>query len=168
MNRFPREMEIVHDLLVIQQERASAYQSIARYNDQDAFLCKFLRSIAVQSRNAFLELRRHIDMSYGDPADRVEIRGEIVKEWPGIKPLVPGSSFTELVETCEWNEIRAAMAYQKALTSGEQLSRELLGIIYEQLKSIRESFTFIHECKEKPTVPASAKEEYPPHFIYTD
>ncbi len=167
MNRFQNDIEIVHDLLLIQQDRVIAYETICRYNDQDEVICRFLRKIAVQCRNSFLELRRHIDLSYGDPADRVEIKGEIYRDWPGVKQFLPCSQCHEIIHACEWNEIRAAIAYQKALTSGENLSRELKQIIYNQLKEIRESFRFIHECKEKPTAPAIGREEAPPHFTFS-
>ena len=154
MNRFHKDTEILHDLLELQQERANAYQAIARLNDQEESICRFLRMVAAQCRNAFLELRRHMDMSYGDPADRVAFSGEIYREWPGIKPFVPGSTVAEMIEAIEWNEIKAAAAYQKALTSGDALSRELKSVLYNQLKEIRVSFSFIHECKEKPMAPS--------------
>jgi uncharacterized protein (TIGR02284 family) len=166
MNRFQKDIEILHDLLELQQERANAYQAIARLNDQEEAICRFLRLVAVQCRNAFLELRRHMDMSYGDPADRVAFSGDIYREWPGIKPFVPGSTVAEIIDAIEWNEIKAAAAYQKALTSGDALSKELQSVLYNQLRDIRLSFAFIQECREKPTAPPmETRTDAPPHFI---
>lgn len=169
MNRFHKDIEILHDLLELQQERASAYQAIVRYNDQEPSINRLLRIVAVQSRNAFLELRGRIDMSYGDPADRVAFSGEIYREWPGIKPFTPGSTTTETMEAIEWNEIKAAAAYQKALTSGDALSKELQKILYNQLREIRLTFSMIHECKERPMPPSMEPDiTAPPHFVITN
>lgn len=170
MNRFHKDIEILHDLLELQQERANAYQAVVRFNDQDAAIGRFLRLVAVQCRNAFLELRNHIDLSYGDPADRVAFSGDIYREWPGIKPFAPGSTSSEIMEAIEWNEIKAAAAYQKALTSGDALSRDLQNILYDQLREIRQTFSFIHECKERPMPPAIAGPDMapPPHFVMAE
>lgn len=169
MNRFHKDIEILHDLLELQLERANAYQAIARLNDQEESVCRFMRLVAVQCRNAFLELRRHLDMSFGDPADRVAFSGEIYREWPGIKPFVPGSTTSEILDAIEWNEIKAAAAYQKALTSGDALSKELQSVLYNQMREIRQSFAFIHQCRERPAPPpVESRQDAPPHFIYAE
>ena len=155
MSRFERSVVIIHDLFLIPQERATTYEKLMRYPDQDVAICQFIRGIAVQSRNCMIELRRHIDMDCGDPADRVEVKGEIYQEWPGIKYFLPDSSPAEVFSYCESNENETVRAYQKAISSPE-ICEEFRNLLRVQLKTIRNSFKLLNECKEKPMAPASA------------
>ncbi|MEO7922840.1 MAG: hypothetical protein ABIR30_04125 [Chitinophagaceae bacterium] len=157
MVRFEKSVEMLHDLMLIQQERALVYEKLIKYSGQETAVCNLLQKIAVQSRNCMIGLRRHIDLCCGDPADRVDVKGDIYRNWPGTKYLLPGSSLTEVYLNCEYNEKETILAYQRAINSGE-ICESLREILHEQLRFMRQSFRELNECKEKPAAPLA---EYP-------
>lgn len=118
MSRIAKSTEILHDLLVIQNDRTIVYERIAKFPDYEQGIYKLLKKIAVESRNSMHELRCHIDGTYGDPADKVEIRGEIYRNWPGTKYFLPDNTTNEIFVCFECNEKASATAYQKALALG--------------------------------------------------
>ena len=120
----------------------------------------------MQCRNSILELRRHIDMTGSDPADRADIRGEIYHEWPGMTEFMPGNSIADIINSLENNEKTVVLAYQKALQSEDKLSEELKTLINDQLSFVHRSFNYIRERKEKPFEPATISEEERPFFIF--
>jgi len=168
MNRFDKSTEVMHDLLLIQNDRKTAYEKIVKWPGQEESIRHHLKKIIMQSRNSILELRRHIDMTHSDPADRVDLRGEIYHTWAGTREFMPGDSISDMILALEDNEKEVALAYQKALQSEDNLCEELRTMINDQLSLIHQSFNRIQEYKEKPLQRATASEEEKPFVIYRD
>ncbi|MEO6613525.1 MAG: DUF2383 domain-containing protein [Chitinophagaceae bacterium] len=158
MDRFARSAEILHDLLHIQHERTSVYEKLLQYPDQDHSVCKCLNEIAQHSRHSMYELRGHMDVHCGDPADHVQVKGPIYRKWPGTKQLLPGSSPAEILQYCEYNEKQAVLAYQEAI-DWEEWEEDMRELLAEQLKNLRQSSKLLNKCREKPIAPASAHVE---------
>lgn len=150
MSRIAKSTEILHDLLVIQNDRTTFYERLAKFPGYEETICKLLKKITSQSRSFILELRSHIDINYGDPADRVEIKGEIYHNWPGMKYFLPDDNYNEIFDSFECNEKATEVAYQKALVWGNNLCHECQSIISNHLKTIRESLAYIQDYKYKP------------------
>lgn len=170
MNRLEKNIAIIHDLLHIQHERAATYEKMLMNGNHDEKVNCLLKKLATQSRNCMLELRGHItDTTGSDPADRVEIRGEILKEWHGLNQVMPDSNFQEIISAFEVNELRTGKAYEKALEAGEALCNELKNLLSEQLKQIWHSYDHIQDSRYKPFVPESQQssdERKPPAFFH--
>ena len=168
MNRFDKSTEVMHDLLLIQNERKAAYEKIVKWPDHTASVRNHIKKIIRQCRNSILELRRHIDMTGSDPADRANIRGDIYRSWPGIGDFMPGDSINDMIAGLENNEKEVVLAYQKALQSEDKLSEDLRKLINDQLSLINQSFNQIQEYKEKPLEHRPATEEEKPFVIYRE
>jgi uncharacterized protein (TIGR02284 family) len=168
MNRFDKSTEIMHDLLLIQNDRKAAYEKIVEWPDHNESIRHHIKKIIMQSRNAILELRRHIDMTGSDPADRAHIRGEIYHSWSGSGEFVPSDSISDVIAALENKEKEVAMAYQKALQPEDTLDEELRTLLNDQLSLIQRSFNYIQEYKEKPLERASTSEEEKPFVIYRE
>lgn len=170
MNRLEKSIEIIHDLLEIQHERAITYEKMLTYGSNDEKINCLLKKLATQSRNCMLELRRHItDTSGSDPADRVEIRGDVLKEWHGLNQILPDSNFQDVISTFEVNEMRTGKAYEKALEAGNELCQEVRQILQQQLHQIWNSYDQIQDSRYKPHVPEilqSTNERKPPAFYH--
>ncbi len=117
-----------------------------------------------------LELRSQIsDTTGSDPADRVEIRGDVLQEWHGLDQFLPESSFQDIIFCFEANEMRTSQAYQKALNLASELDAEVSRIIRNQLDQVWRSFVSIQEAREKPFVPETlpeTNERKPPAFFH--
>ncbi len=170
MNRLEKNIAIIHDLLQIQHERASTYEKMLYYSNYEPKVNSLLKKMAMQSRNAILELRGHItDTTGGDPADRVEIRGEILKGWNGLDQFLPDSNFKQIIQSFEVNERRTGTAYELALESCDELCEEVRKLIKRQLQQVRRSFKYIQEAGEIPFIPKSlpaTDERKPPAFFH--
>ena len=170
MNRLEKNFEILHDLLQIQQDRAATYEKLLLNGNFDEKINMLLKRLAVQSRNNMLELRSQISDNTGsDPADRVEIRGDILREWHGLSHFLPDSSYPEIVQCFEINEMRTHIAYQQALKKSEVLCEELRALLAQQMKTVQRSFLFIQQCRERPYMPESLPvkdERRPPAFLH--
>jgi uncharacterized protein (TIGR02284 family) len=158
MDRFARSAEILYDLLHIQHERTSVYEKLLQYPGQDESVCKCLHEIAQFSRDSMYELRGHMDVHCGDPADRVQVKGPIYRKWPGTKQLLPGSSPADILQYCEYNEKQAVLAYQEAI-AWEEWEEEMRDLLTQQLKHLRQSSRLLNKCREKPIAPVSASVE---------
>jgi hypothetical protein len=166
MNRIAKHAEIAHDLIFIHYSRTAAYEKALRFPEPGEETNRLLRRIVMQGRNFLLQLRKQIDISYGDPADRVEIRGEVVNGWPGLRPLLPESSYYDIIHTLEYNEWTTVLAYQKALMAEENYCNEFKKLVADQLRTIRQSFDQLHGCRQKPAMPDEQnKDGYP--FIFS-
>jgi uncharacterized protein (TIGR02284 family) len=170
MNRLEKYNEIVLDLLQIQQDRANTYEKMLLNGNFDEKINMLLKRLAVQSRNNMLELRSHVtDNTGSDPADRVEIRGDILREWHGLSHFLPDSSFPEIMQCFEINEMRTKIAYQQALKKEDMFCEELKMLLARQMRSIQHSFLFIQQCRERPYMPEmlTVKDERkPPAFLH--
>ena len=168
MNRFNKSSEVMHDLLLIQNDRKAAYEKIVKWPGQDESIRNHIKKLIMQCRNCILELRRHIDMTGSDPADRADIRGEIYHEWPGVRDYVTGNSIPDMIIALESNEKQVVTAYQRALQSEESLCEELRTVINDQLSLIHQSLNQIQERKEKPLDHATVPEEEKPFVIFRE
>lgn len=170
MNRLQKNIEIIHDLLQIQHERATTYDKLLQYGTYDGKVTHLLKRIARQSRNCILELRGHIfDTTGSDPADRVEIKGDLLREWHGMNLFHPDSSYHEIIMCCEVNEMRTTEVYQKALIIADDVCQELSSLIRGQLELVWRSFVFIQETRENPYIPDTlpvTAERKPPTFFH--
>ena len=170
MNRLLKNIEIVHDLLQIQHERAITYEKLLQFGNQDDKICMLLKKLAIQSRNCMLELRSHIsDTTGSDPADRVEIKGEILREWHGLHHFMPDSPYQDIISCFEINEMRTSLAYEKALLLNAHLCDELKNLIRFQFDVISRSYHFILESREKPYIPETPRacdERKPPAYFH--
>ena len=166
MNRFDKNTEVLHDLLLIQGERKAVYEKIVKWPGIDESIRNQIKKIVSQCRNCILELRRHIDMTCSDPADRADIRGEIYREWPGIGDFTPDSRIPDIIDSLENKEKEVVSAYQKALQCEESLREEFRTLISDQLSLIHRSFGSIIERKEQPFEPATISEEEKPFVTF--
>ena len=170
MNRLEKNMEIVHDLLQIQHERAIMYEKLLHYGNHNDKICMLLKKLAIQSRNCMLELRSHIsDTTGSDPADRVEIKGDILREWHGLHHFMPDSPYQDIILCFEINEMRTSLAYEKALLLSDHLCDELEKLIRYQHHVISHSYHFILESRERPYIPEtthSRDERKPPAYFH--
>jgi len=169
MNRLEKNSEIILDLLKIQQDRAATYEKLLYHGNFDEKINMLLKRLAVQSRNNMLELRAHLNDNTGsDPADNVEIRGDILREWHGLSHFLPDSTYPEIMQCFEVNEMRTSIAYRQAMEKGEVFSEELNNLLAKQLRIIQRSFVFIQESREKPFIPETSvtrDERMPPVFL---
>ena len=168
MNRFNKSSEVMHDLLLIQAARKTAYEKMVKWPGHDESIRNHIKKIIMQCRNCILELRRHIDMTHCDPADRVELRGEVYHNWPGIQDFMPGDSRGDVIGLLESNEKEVALAYQQALQNDAELCESFKTLISDQLGLIHRSFEYIRERKETPLEPATISEEEKPFVIFRD
>ncbi|SRR5258705_8506554 len=166
MNRFDKSMEVMHDLLLIQNDRKIAYEKIVKWPNHEELIRKHIKKVIMQCRNCILELRRHIDMTGSDPADRADIRGEIYHEWPGITDLTLVNSIPETIALLERNEKEVALFYQKALQLEESLCEEFRTLLSDQLGLVHKSLEYLHERKENPIEPATLTEEEKPFVTF--
>jgi len=164
MNRFDKNTEVLHDLLLIQHERKAVYEKIVKWPGIDESIRNQIKKIVSQCRNCILELRGHIDMTGADPADRADIRGEIYHEWPGISDFTPDNRVPDIILSLENKEKEVVIAYQKALD--ESLREEFRTLISDQLSLIHRSFGYIVDRKEQPFEPVTISEEEKP-FVAT-
>lgn len=170
MNRLEKNFEIIHDLLHIQHERSTTYEKMLLYGNFDPKVNSLLKRLATQSRNCMLELRSHItDTTGSDPADRVEIRGDILQEWHGLAQFLPDSNFQDIIQSFEVNEMRTGDAYERAMQADVELCEEIKKLIRKQHQQIKRSFKYIQESREKPFVPEplpTTEERKPPAFFH--
>ena|SRR6476659_2232064 len=166
MNRFDKCTEIMHDLLLIQSDRKAVYERIVKWPDIDQSIKNHLDKLIIQCRNCILELRRHIDMTGCDPADRADIRGYIYREWPGISNFPSSTSNTDFISLLELKEKEVVLAYQMALQQEEVLREECKTMVNDQLGYIHRSFGKIMEHKEQPLEPAVITEEEKPFQLF--
>lgn len=98
MNRLENNTWIILDLLQYQQDRAAAYEELLHYGNFDDEINRLLRRMATQCRNNILELRAHISNNTGsDPADHVEIRGEIQASSMNVDERKPPTFYHERI-----------------------------------------------------------------------
>ena len=168
MNRFDKSTEVMHDLLLIQNDRKAAYEKIVKWPGQDESIRNHIKKLITQCRNSILELRRHIDMTGSDPADRADIRGDIYHEWPGVRDYVSGNSIPDMIIALESNEKQVVTAYQKALQPVGNLCEELRMLINDQLSQIHQSFIELQERKERPLAHTTITEEEKPFVIFRE
>ena len=166
MSHLDIKVEILNDLLAIQHERIAAYKAFMKYQVNDGSVYQLFRTIADKSRNLLFELRSHMSSSCIDPADRVEIRGEVCKSWPGIRYFTPDSTVASIFSCCEYNEWLTMMTYQHALEMSENKSPELRSLLSDHFTRMKESFEMVHAQKERPAEPAISIEERVP-FLFT-
>jgi uncharacterized protein (TIGR02284 family) len=166
MSHLDKNVEILNDLLAIQHERVAAYQAFMKYPVSDESVYKLFKTIADRSRNLLFELRSHMSSSCSDPADRVEIRGEVCRSWPGIRFFKPDSTAADIFNCCEYNEWLTAMTYQHALEATQEKCPELQELLLKQFNRMKESFRMVHAEKERPAQPATSAEERVP-FLFT-
>jgi uncharacterized protein (TIGR02284 family) len=162
MNRLPVHTALLNDLLLIQLDRAVAYERLMRQHQHDESICKLIEEVTMQSRKCVAELRRHIDRNFSDPADRVEIKGEIYNQFPGVKHFVAGANMKDVIVCFECNEHETLSAYQKVLGSEDLPAGHLRDLVYEQWAAIRKTFRYIHSYKELPTAPPTKTEDRVP------
>jgi uncharacterized protein (TIGR02284 family) len=168
MNRFDKSTEVMHDLLLIQNDRKAVYEKIVAWPGIDESICNHIKKIIRQCRNCIMELRGHVDMTGSDPADKADIRGELYHEWPGISDFTPNNSIPEIIESLESKEKEVALAYQKALQCEDNLRQEFRTLISDQLSIIHRSFGSIVERKEQPGERVMISEEEKPFVILRD
>jgi hypothetical protein len=101
-----------------------------------------------------------------DPADRVEIRGEVCRSWPGVRYFKPDSTTADIFSCCEYNEWLTTMTYQHALEATEKKCPELQSLLLHQFNHMKESYQMVHLEKERPAQPATSVEERVP-FLFT-
>jgi uncharacterized protein (TIGR02284 family) len=170
MNRLEKSIEIIHDLLQIQHERATTYERLMLYGNYDENINHILKKLATESRNCMLELRSHItDTTGGDPADRVEIRGDVLKEWHGLNQVLPDTNFQDIISAFEVNELRTAKAYEKALEQGTQLCEAVKALLTNQTEKVWGTYEFIQDSRYRPYAPElahSTDERKPPAFFH--
>jgi hypothetical protein len=165
MGHLEKNIEIMHDLLAIQHERIAVYQLFMKYPVNDETVYSVFKMMADRSRNCLFELRSHMT-TISDPAGRMEVRGEIFSNWPGLKYFGPESSPVDIFSCCEYNEELTARAYQQALSRKDEIGDDLQDLLNKQLELINRSFEYIQLQKEKPLQPVATMEERIP-FLFS-
>jgi len=155
MLQLEKEKFVLNDLLNIQCERILVYERLSNHPDFDHSICDFLKKIVVQSKNSLIDLRRHLDISLGDPAAKLRVNGDIYNNWREELSTV---NTAEVINYCDKTEQATINAYMNALGPGNKLSREAKGVIATHLNMIKRIAGFISECKQRPTTPEQVHE----------
>ena|SRR5690242_5342685 len=163
MNRADHKTEIVHDLLHIQQKRMLAYEkALKQCLPADDLVCELLRGMVAQSRQSITELRCHTTAETSEPADRVDIQGEIYRDWPEINYFAAGITVHEIVLCCGYIEKTTTLAYRRALEQEEFFDTDLRQLIYQQWIQTQGSFESVYAHMGRPSAPEVGGEERMP------
>ncbi len=148
MLRTEKKAEILSDLLRINKDCSTIYQGIIEnHTSRVSKLSPFLQGLVNLERACMLELRRQVDTSYGDPADAVEIRGEIYlarQEGGGSKSPTREK---ELFAYCERRLKELHQAYDTALQFSNEFSDQVRMILQQQAVRVKESFDSIRKYR---------------------
>ena len=152
---------IVNELLQVQAERAAIYEKLVRFIQlEDLQAVLLFEKISVQSRQCLTELRPFIETAYHEPADRAEIKKEILHNcWPEMHVNLPGTPLEQSIACCECIESASLMVYQRAVDFKETLGENLCAVLKNHIGLLNEIHELIYEYKIKPTAPEVVLEE---------
>lgn len=153
--------KIVNELLQVQAERAAIYEKLVKFiHHEDLQAARLFERISSQSKQCLTELRPFIDTAHHEPADRAEIKKEILHNcWPEVQINLPGTPIEQAIIRCECIESASLSIYEKALGSKDELGEELCTVLRNHIGLLNESHELMYEFKIKPTAPEVVLEE---------
>jgi uncharacterized protein (TIGR02284 family) len=134
---------VLGDLFRINKDCTHSYQRIMENSPTMPMVGTLLQRLVNTERNLLLELRSQVDISFGDPADAVEVHGDIYKTWQrGIDGGIP-SREREILTFCERKMKALTQAYDSALQCSHEFPEQVKKMLGDHLKRIRDCFTSI-------------------------
>jgi uncharacterized protein (TIGR02284 family) len=142
MARTEKKAEILADLFRINKDCSASYQHIIdRTRSQPVQrISPFLQRLISLERNCIYELRRQLDTAFGDPADAVDMRGEIYQGWQELKNAGTPMREYEICAFCERSLRAMNQAYDKALQFGADFSEQVRSMLTLHINRFQESF----------------------------
>jgi len=164
MTRIDKCAEILHDLLLIQQQRIHFYQELLAQHSPDSGTTRLLRNISYASQAFALSIRRRLDVNLGDPADHVDIKGDIYEQWNRQQVLDKNQPVSQIAEQCEQIERTTENLYLEALSACSELSHESKNLIVNHMKRIRRIISENREGISRPSAPVFSDIENGPRI----
>jgi hypothetical protein len=150
MERGAKKSQILGDLFQINRDCTAAYTSMMDQCKANPAVGILLQELVDTESKFLLELRRQVDTFFGDPADKVDIKGEIYKVWQqGIDP-VPAKE-KDIYVFCEKRLKAVNEAYDKALQLGGELSDNVKRMLNEHLEKMKNTFAGIRKYRSSRT-----------------
>jgi uncharacterized protein (TIGR02284 family) len=145
MPRAEKKCEILNDLLLINRDCSASYQRIIENSRQNKGMDPVLKTLVNIGRDCLLELRRQVDTTFGDPADAVEMKGEIYRTWQqrtgGGSPAMDNDIF----DFCERRLNELENAYSRAIQYGSEFSEQVLEMLNMHVQRVRDSFAVVRQ-----------------------
>ena len=152
---------ILGDLLQINKDYFTACLRLIDKN-KDKALYILLERLVDMERDFSIELRRHVDAVFGDPAGAVERKGEIYKAWQKIATMRIPTKKKEICSFCESRLQAIYTAYDRALNNADGFSEKVTSMLYVHLERMKESVDCIRKCRKEKT--ETARELLAAHY----
>src|SRR5665647_1039774 len=128
-----KSMEVLNDLIEINNGRVTGYEKAAEEAQKpDTDLQAIFYSMANDSREYAAELTKEINKLGGNLARGSTNKGEIYQVWMDIKATFSGHNRQSVLESCEFGENAAQMAYTTAIASDAEIDARIKKIITNQ------------------------------------
>jgi hypothetical protein len=138
-----KRTEILSDLLRINKDCTRSLQLYIKDHPCSSRLVPLLQRLVNVERACLLELRKNVDTSYGDPANAVEIRGEIYDSWERTTEQTSANREKEICAFCERRIRELTRAYNKALQMTSELPEQTIKMLKQHIDRVKESFALV-------------------------
>ena len=149
MNTNEKNVEVLNDLIVINNDRTAGYEKAAdEAREIDVDLRAIFSRFAEESRQYATELTAEVVKMGGEPATGTTASGKIYRAWMDVKATFSGKDRHSLLSACEYGEDAAQKAYEDALTTEAGISGDVREMIAEQKTALKTSHDLVKQYRD--------------------
>jgi len=149
-----KSTQILQDLININNDRISAYQSALKLGNIDSSIKDAINDIIADGVYYRQQLVKEVNKRDAEVKNMANILGKIYMAWNDLKVTLAANTQRAVISSCMYNEKIALHAYQAALSKDAGISNNLLQMLEEQedgLKKNYELLRYFHEMHRLAT-----------------
>ncbi len=149
MNTNEKLTTVLNDLITINNDRNEGYTNAAKEAKAiDVDLQATFAKMSDDSKKYAAELTNEVARLGGTPATGTSGAGKLHRTWMDIKSAFTGKDRQAILDSCEYGEDAAQVAYRDALATDAEMTAQTRTLITEQKAALKSSHDMIKKYRD--------------------